>query len=316
MKILYSSMDLRDAITKILARPNPRERRVVLLSAFVGGQAQAFLPSPKGLEIVCWLQPGSTDALTLGRLRNRGAKIYKSEHLHMKIYWSSHGGFVVCSANASGSALGGGTQKEFGVLLPPKVVDIQRLWVYAKPRPITKNDLERLAVLGDAVPRPKTTSSSERSPDFVEWQNLPGRRAWKLGWWDTGDAEFAEAAVKAVREVYGVRQPNQCLHVKQQHTRSGDWLLQFKLPGVTNLEWMHVDFVVKVRKSEPTFEKEFPFQAIQAHGPRAYRPPFRITNRFRQAFKKAAKAYGQKRIEQIRSAKPPKELLRKILQRM
>jgi hypothetical protein len=176
--------------------------------------------------------------------------------------------------------------------------------------------LERLAVLGDAVPKPKTTSSSERSPDFVEWYNLAGRRAWKLGWWDTGDAEFAEAAVKAVREDYGVKQPNQCLHVKKQHARSGDWLLTFTLPGVTNMEWMKVDFVVKVRKSEPTFVKEFPFQAVQANRPKAYRPPFAITNRFRQAFKKSVKAYGRKRIEQIRSMKPPKELLRKILRRM
>jgi hypothetical protein len=216
--------------------------------------------------------------LTLGRLRNRGAKLYKSERLHMKVYWSSSRGCVVCSANASGSALGGGIQKECGVLLPPKVVDIQRLWTYAKPRPITKNDLERLAVLTEAAPRPRKTVSSERSPDFIEWQNLPGRREWKLGW-DTAGGKFAEAAIKTAREVYGVKQPNLYLDIKQQHARSGDWLLQFKLPGATNLEWMHVDFVVKVRKSEPTFEKEFPFQAIPAHGPCAYRPPFRVPDR-------------------------------------
>jgi hypothetical protein len=30
MEILYSSADLRDAITKILAKPTPGERRVVL----------------------------------------------------------------------------------------------------------------------------------------------------------------------------------------------------------------------------------------------------------------------------------------------
>jgi hypothetical protein len=314
MKILYTSADLRGAITEILARPTPSERRVVL-TAFVSGQAEAFLPNPKGLEIVCWLQPGSTDALTLGRLRNRGAKIYKSERLHMKVYWSSRRGCVVCSANASGSALGGGIQKEVGVLLPPKIVDVQRLWAYAKPRLINKGDLQRLSDLGGTVPRNNTTGSAERPPDFVEWYNLAGRRAWKLGWWDA-EGESAEAAVKTAREVYGVKEPYFNLDVKKQHTHPRDCLLMFGLPGVTNLEWMNVDFVVKVRKSEPAFDKEFPFQAVQANVPKAYRPPFRITNSFRQAFKKAVKAYGWKRIERIRSTKPPKELLRKILLRM
>jgi hypothetical protein len=75
-KILYSSLELHDAINDILAEPQSHDRRVVLV-AFVGGQAEAYLPDPKGLEIVCWLQPGSTDALTLERLQKRGAKIYK-----------------------------------------------------------------------------------------------------------------------------------------------------------------------------------------------------------------------------------------------
>jgi hypothetical protein len=204
-----------------------------------------------------WLQPGSTDALTLGRLRNRGAEIYKSERLHMKVYWSSRRGCVVCSANASGSALGGGIQKEIGVSLPPKVVDIQRLWAYAKPRLIKKGDLQRLSVLAETVPRNNTTRSAEQPPDFVEWYNFAGRRAWKLGWWDTEDAEFAEAAVKTAREFYGVKQPYNMLQVKKQHARSGDWRLTFKLPGVTNLEWINVDFVVKQRKSEAAFVKGF-----------------------------------------------------------
>src|SRR2546430_10883751 len=57
--------------------------------------------------------PGN--ALTLDRLRRRKAKIFKSERLHMKVYWSSRKGCVICSANASGSALGGSSQKEAGV---------------------------------------------------------------------------------------------------------------------------------------------------------------------------------------------------------
>lgn len=132
LKILYSSSELNEAIKHVFADPQPRDRRVALV-AFIGRAAQAFLPDPEGLEIVCWLQSGSTDALTLHRLRKRNAKIYKSKGMHMKVYWSSRRGCVICSANASSQALGAGTQKEAGVWLPANVVDIERLWSYAKP---------------------------------------------------------------------------------------------------------------------------------------------------------------------------------------
>ena len=82
-KILYSSAELHDAIKDVLAEPQSHDRRTALV-AFVDGAAEAFLPDPEGLEIVCWLQPGSTDALALERLQKRGAKIFKSERLHMK----------------------------------------------------------------------------------------------------------------------------------------------------------------------------------------------------------------------------------------
>ena len=104
MEVLYSSNELRDAINRVLASPAADERRVALV-AYVSGRAQEFLPDPKGLEIVCWLQPGSTDHLTLRRLRERGARIYQSERMHMKVYWSSRRGCVICSANASGAHL-------------------------------------------------------------------------------------------------------------------------------------------------------------------------------------------------------------------
>jgi hypothetical protein len=104
----------------------------VALVAYVGGEAQAFLPDPNGLELVCWLQPGATDALTLGRLKKRGAILFKSKKLHMKVYWSSRKGCVVCSANASGNALGGGGLIEAGVRLPPGAVDCSAtIWVKA-----------------------------------------------------------------------------------------------------------------------------------------------------------------------------------------
>ena len=87
-KILYRSAELYDAIRSTLSSPEPGERRVVLV-AYVGKSAQAFLPHPKGIEIVCALEPGATSAETLIQLRDRGAKISQPERLHMKVFWSS-----------------------------------------------------------------------------------------------------------------------------------------------------------------------------------------------------------------------------------
>jgi hypothetical protein len=54
MKILYKSAELHHAIKAILASPRPSERRVALV-AYIGVKAEAFLPHPRRLEIICAL---------------------------------------------------------------------------------------------------------------------------------------------------------------------------------------------------------------------------------------------------------------------
>jgi hypothetical protein len=317
MKILYSSAEVHDAIKDVLADPQPDDRRVALV-AFVGGQAQAFLPNPEGLEVVCCLQSGSTDALTLNRLRKRNAKIYKSERLHMKVYWSSRRGCVICSANASGSALGGGNQKEAGAWFSPNVVDIDRLWDYTKPKLIEKGDLKRLARDAEKPGKRNANGSEEMPPDFLEWLTLSGRRDWKLGWWSEEATEFAEDAVEKAKQSYGVEEPNDFICVKQGQVQARNWLLKFRIPGETFIRWSYVDFVIKVRPSDKgAFYKGYPFQAVQANPPRLYpRPPFKIGKAFCSAFKKAIKTYGEEEIESLESLKPPKPLLNLIANNM
>lgn len=121
MRILYTSADLHEAIKAILDSPAIGERRVVVV-AYVGRKAEAFLPHPQGLEIVCALEPGATSAEAIVRLRERGAKVWQAERLHMKVYWSSRRGAVVCSANASAGALGRSGLKEAGVWLPKEAL--------------------------------------------------------------------------------------------------------------------------------------------------------------------------------------------------
>lgn len=171
MKMLYTSAELKRAISDLLSDPEPGDRRVVMV-AYVGGRAEAFWPDPQNLEIVCWLQPGATDPLTLARLRKRQAILFKSDRLHMKVYWSSRKWCVICSANASGSALGNTSQKETGVLLARGEVDIERLWSYAQPTEIEQVDLGRLALSTKRL-KPRSMSGNQKgAPDFLEWREF------------------------------------------------------------------------------------------------------------------------------------------------
>jgi hypothetical protein len=75
--------------------------------------------------------------------------------------------------------------------------------------------------------------------------------------------------------------------VRQRQARRGDWLLQFELPGGTSLEWLYVDFVIQLPRSDKFFEKEWPLEAVQANRPNSYsRPPFKIDQEFRIAFRR------------------------------
>jgi len=307
MEVLYSSNELRDAINRVLASPAADERRVALV-AYVSGRAQEFLPDPKGLEIVCWLQPGSTDHLTLRRLRERGARIYQSERMHMKVYWSSRRGCVICSANASGGALGGGTQKESGVYLPPTTVDIQILWEYADPNPVEDHDLERLEHENQRPPHHFPGLTSEPPPDFLEWRRLFRRSDWKLGAWVSEGALSKNAAAQA-QETYGVKEPFDYLYAREGELNDYDWVLSFRLPGVTYIRWMKVDFVVPMSNEDEEFYADFPFQAVQVHRPNSYRPPFKLDSAFCEAFKNAIRASGMENLADLRREPPPERLL-------
>jgi hypothetical protein len=100
------------------------------------------------------------------------------------------------------------------------------------------------------------SENQDESP-FMTTDNFHGID--RLGWWETEHGEFAEAAVNAAKAEYGVKEPNLVLDVKKTQARRYDWLLMFKLPAATSQEWMKVDFVVPVHKSEAAFEKDFPF---------------------------------------------------------
>jgi hypothetical protein len=84
-----------------------------------------------------------------------------------------------------------------------------------------------------------------------------------------------------------------------------DWVLSFKLPGVTYVRWMKVDFVIPMSKKDKEFYKDFPFQAVQVYPLNFYRPPFTLDT----AFRKAIKAFG------VGREPPPKQLLERIVEK-
>ena len=73
--VLYTSAAVRKAIVDLLARPTAR--RVVVV-AFVGDGAEAYLPHPKGLDLVCCPSPSGTNPNTLRLLRSRGVRVFFS----------------------------------------------------------------------------------------------------------------------------------------------------------------------------------------------------------------------------------------------
>jgi hypothetical protein len=68
--------------------------------------------------------------------------------------------------------------------------------------------------------------------------------------------------------------------------------------------------------SDDCYDKDYPVQAVQVHSVELYRPPFKLDQPFRNAFKKAIKAFGVEEIDAFRCRPPPKPLLDLIARNM
>lgn len=320
MRILYSSADIHDAIKDVLGAPSIGDRRVALV-AYVGEDAEAFLPYVDGLEIVCSLQPGATSAPALQRLQSHGARIYQAKNLHMKVYWSQRRGAVICSANASRHALGRAALKEAGVWLSPGEVDIERLRRYANPQQITAADLQTLGRESDKLAAAIGRSSAmPATPTFgyTEWYMMAGRRSWKLGWWTDDDLSTAASSKAQAKSMYGRTEPANLINAAKGRIQSGDWLLCFKLPEGRKAEWMYIDFVAKVSRSEKgAYEQDYPYQAVQVHDLKRYpAPPFKLDRAFRDALASAVTDLGDDSIMAIDWLHPPARMLDMIASSM
>jgi hypothetical protein len=312
MKVLYNASELRTAVREVFS---VRGRRVALV-AFVGDGAETYLPNPKGLELVCCPDGRSTNPKELRRLMAKGVDVRFSDNLHVKVYWSRLGA-VVASANLSDNGLGGGL-KELGVLLGPGQVDITHALRIAKPRKVTDAEMRRLDHEYATAPKRKPSEPGVRrkKTSFGEWLRQPHRQEWKLGWWDTVKAE-SKATRMACLRIYKVKEIEDYIDCNQGNYREGDWILTFRVGvrSTANPDWLVAERVFKVPKSDPNYDPDYGYEAVQVYPLRKYgEPPFDCnTKRFLDAFHAAAIEYGLERIGDLKSVRVPAKLLNLIV---
>ena len=319
-RVLYSSEEIHRCIKQLFSEPSKTDRRVALV-AYVGTDAESYLPHPKGLHLICSPSAGGTSPETIRRMIKRKAKVQFSDGLHMKVYWSRERGCLITSANASSSALARQGLKEAGVWLPSGSVDVNRLIRYAKPRNVTSRELDRL----DEMTRERSKNEhqrlrTEKTLDYPEWFSSPHRSKWKFGWGDEEITGTAKAAKEATISEYGVREPFSWQSAAKSRVKKNDWLLSFTFTkhGIKSVEWKYVDFLVKISPTDKKYYyREWPFHAVQVHRSSRYAlPPFRITPAFRLAFSRALNRLGQKVIINSKTDRPAMVLLKQIVTEM
>ena len=313
LKVLYTKSEVRSAITELFSFAN---RRRVAITAFVGEGAGAFLPKPEGIELICWPQPGGTDPDAVRYLIASGVRVRFADGLHMKIYWAEGKGAVVTSANLSANALGAGNLREAGVLLPARTVDVDRIIGSIHPRPVSGAELHRLDKAHRRFHMGKgRIPVRTRVPTFREWYSEPSRSRWKLGCWDS-EGQVSKAAKQVSTERYGVRSPHTFIACRQRQYSDYDCILTFYSRGesISNIEWMYVDFRVKVSRSDKrAYSYGYPYQAVQVWTPKHYpAPPFVASGEFRRAFRRALRKYGLSKVTGLDVTKPPPSLVQLI----
>jgi hypothetical protein len=281
-RILYSSAEVRSAIVNLFHDGGARR---IAISAFVGDGADAYLPNPKGLRLICSPTPGATNPNALRHLLKQGTKVEFVDSLHMKIYWAEGRGAVITSANLSTNAMGIGGLKEAGVLLSASEVDIDRIVTQLKPRP-AEPELRRLDLKHrEYFKRVGWTGVPRNVVSFPEWYESPVRERWKFCVCSTFSTDLSDTAIQSVRKEFN-KKPHDWIFTERRQYRPDDRILAVNVKGkrVTQIHWFFADRVFAVPRSDRNFDRYLPFETVQIHGPKQYTPPpFSSDRRFRAA---------------------------------
>lgn len=311
MKTLLRSSEIRSEIIKLFSLS--KGRRVAIV-AFVGEGAEAYLPKPKGIHLICWPKAGGTNPNALRRLMKRGVSISFVDSLHMKLYWAEDKGAIISSANLSTNALGAGNLKEIGVVLPKGTIEIDALISKLRPRVVSAAELRKLDRLHKLyVIRNRNDFRTNRlgAQSFEDWYNSAHRAEWRLGWWDSIEYSASKSAKAICKKEYGVPEPHWAQACRQADCKKGDWTLSFRLTanGASTATWMFIDYVVKLTAAERR-DSGYPYEAVQIWSPNRYSErPFLIDSRFRRAFAQAVHKYRPDNIRKEKTTLPKEPLL-------
>ncbi len=317
--LLYTSYDISEAIRRLFSSPHVRRVAIV---AFVGSGVERYLPSPNGIELVCWPQPGSTNPNAIRRLMSLGVDVSFADNLHMKVYWAKGQGAIITSANLSTNALGG-RLLEFGVLLPANEFNesqVDQILLSIKKRPVSEEEfrqfeqdhtqVERLRKLKvPGAERIIDPPEDRTPPSFQDWYEQPFPKPWKLATFIPADVPLSKRAKEILQE-WRVKEPKWYMSVPNEELKQGDWVLFFERGNI--LDWFFVDALVKVAPEEPAYQHGA-YQIIQIDRNEAAELPFQLSESFRDKVSKAIQQLGDtKWLGSLESADPPKRFIEAI----
>jgi hypothetical protein len=308
---LPSSIQIRRTLSQLFST-RTRNRRRVILVAYVGQDAPKILPDYKDVELYCWGQAGATHPAALDALEKRGAIIHLCDGLHAKLYWVEEEGYVVTSANLSKNALGERTLREVGLFSQDAdEVDIVSLIKGLDSRPLTVARLRELQRAHDLF-----WSQREDSPNlfslptqsYSDWFDGDRERAWKLAYWEAMGEE-QNSVTKMAESEYG-RSIVEFIDCSKADYDRGDWVFYFPANRHGKLSWVFVDRVCALLPQEAE-ETGSSHQAIQIAPLKKFQQaPFKIAGAaFRHAFANAAKAFGLAKLQANHGKSPPERFL-------
>ena len=285
---------------------NSCKRTIVV--AFVGKDAEHYLNRPKGIKLICWPKPGSTNPFELKKLQDKGIELFFCNNLHMKIFHSEKLGTVLGSANLSTNAIGSGRQQllEAGIYLNPGEFDLMNITNQLNFRKPLKRDWNELYEGLNSLHVFEKYEESKKANSFADWLRLPIEHKLKIAIYD-GFGKFTKEELE-----FG---PEYSIEGLKKYYKVGDTLLTINtntkgelLPN--SIKWQFVDRIISTAGSN------FPYSALQDKPTNTYRFPFKLTPEFKIALVQECKKYGVDKLDRERQKYIPEAFLKRIAKKL